>query len=242
MALADLFVEDDLNISVDPETYEDQSNPAPPAPGTYSVVVLGKLRQKTEKDGQPVLTDGKYPIFTIDRVKIVEPADSEREFGLFADVRTKPFERRGTVVSDVGDIVRAMDQTRKCSGMAEGVGALEEGVDTNTPFKVQLEWEAFDSKFCQEEFAKLGIDSTQRGASKKAIDAGLITKEVSNAIYKKARLGTKAFPVIEKNGQLVRQGWTYGPSGEKLDARIRVQRYIPSLDDAVLGPAKLKAN
>ncbi len=238
MALADLFVEDDLDVSCDVDTYQDQQNPAPPLPGNYKMVVVGKPALRMGKDGKPQLTDGKFKTLTIQRAKIVEPVEAEKEFGIFADLRTKPFDRFGTVASDIADITRSMDQTRGWSGLAEGVALLEELIDQSTPFTVQLAWEAYDGAFVEQAFDALGIS---KGSEKKALASGQISKSAYDAIYKKARLGTKDFPVITKaDGTLTLSPSAKGPSGATLEARAKIKKFFPSLEPTNLGPFRLK--
>lgn len=238
MSLAELFVEDDLEISVDPSTYQDQVNPPPPAPGNYRMIVLGGLQQRKDKNGQAVLTDGKFPVLTIQRAKIVEPVEQEKEFGLFHDLRTKPFDRFGTVVSDLGDIIRSMDQTRGWSGLHEGVGLLEELIAQNTPFTVQGAWNAYDGAYVEAQFTALGIS---KGSEKSALLAGQITKEAYNAIYKAARLGTNDFPIkVNADGVKYRSQVGVGKSGQNLEAKFQIRKFFPSLETVALGPYRIK--
>lgn len=236
MSLAELFVDDDLSIAVDPETYQDQTNPPPPLPGNYRMIVVGgKVEQRKDKNGNPIVTDGKFPVFTIVRAKIVEPVDAEKEFGLFHDIRTKPYDRHGSVVSDVGDIVRSMDQTRGWQGLAEGVGLLEELIAQNTPFTVQLKWGAYDSDYVEQAFLAAGI---AKGSEKAALANGLITKEAYSAIYKAARLGTNDFVADGKGG---RRPVAVGKSGKTLEARAQIGKFFPSLSpDVPLGAFRVK--
>lgn len=234
MSLAELLVSDDLDISVDPETYQDQVNPAPPLPGNYRMVVLGKIEQRKDKAGNAIMTDGKFPVFTIMRAKIVEPVECEKEFGLFHDLRTKPFERFTHVVSDIGDIVRSMDQTRDWRGLAEGLNILEELVATNTPFTVQGAWSGYDAAYVEAAFLEAGI---AKGGEKVALASERITKDAYNAIYKKGRLNTNDFKADGKGG---RMQVATGPSGASIEARFQIRKFIPSLETTALGPFKVK--
>lgn len=238
MSLVELLTVDDLDIAVDPETYQDQVNPAPPLPGNYRLVAT-KIEPKKDKNGEVILQDGRFPIFTIQRAKIVEPTDAEREFGIFHDLRTKPFERVGAggskhVVTDIGDIIRSMDQSRQWKGLQEGVTALEELFGQNANFRIQAAWAAYDAAFVEAEFAKLGI---AKDGVKQAIADGMVTKEVANGIYKKARLNTNAFKADGKGGRIP---VAVGPSGNQLEARFTVKRFYPSLDEVVLGAYKVR--
>lgn len=235
MSLSELVVNDDLDISMDPETYQDQANPAPPLPGNYTLVITagdGKtptLTPRKNKAGELILVDDKFPILTAMRAKIVEPEEAAKEFSLFHDIRTKPFDRFGSVVSDVGDLIRGMDQTRGYTGLADGLSVLEELVAQSTPFRVKLTWEAYDGEFVAQEFDRLGV--TKDNAKER------LAKEVYNGIYKKARLKATDFPADGKGG---RQQVATGPSGTKLEARAKITQVFPSAATVNLGQFKVK--
>lgn len=238
MGLSDLYVSDDLDVSVDPETYQDQTNPAPPLPGNYRFV-CGKIVAKTDRNGKAILADDKYPVLTVQRVKIVEPTESEAEFGLFHDIRTKPYDRQGSVVSDLGDITRSMDQTRAWQGLKAGLDTFDELTQGNAPFTAQLAWEAYDGAFVEKSFDDLGIP---KGTEKAALREGRITEPAYKAIYKKARLGTEAFiPYAKADGTVTRKTTAVGPSGNTLEAKAKVKKFFPSLDQTKLGAFAIKA-
>lgn len=230
MSLRELFVDDDLGISQNPETYQDQKDPPPPLPGNYKMVVVGAIVPRKDSAGKLMLTDGQFKTLTIQRAKIVEPVECGKEFGLFADLRTKPFKRVTTDCSDLADFTRSMDQTRGWDGLLEGIDVLEELVGQSTPFTVQLGWEAYDTEFVAQEFDRLGVTKFN---AKMRLDKGVL-----DAIYKKARLGTKAFKPDGLGGLLTT---TQGPSGATLNAKPRVKKWIPSLTEVPLGPFRVKA-
>lgn len=235
MGLSDLIVDDDLEIAMDPETYQDQADLAPPLPGNYRFVVGTGGIQSRMRDGARVITDGKFPVLIVNRFKIVEPADLEREFSIFHEIRTKPFDRYGTVASDLGDITRSMDQSRGWRGLTEGLLVLDELAGNGNPFGAQIKWEAYDSAYANAKFANLGIP---KGSEKAAVAAGTITKAAYDAIYKAARLGNKDFLPNGKGGLL---HMVKGPSGEILTGRAKVQKFFPSNATFKLGPFPVKA-
>lgn len=229
MSLSDLHIGDDLDIAYDPDQYQDQTNPIPPLPGNYRLCVVGKIVPRKDKDGNEVKADGKFPVLTINRAKIVEPSDCEKEFAVFHDLRTKPFDRYGTIVSDIADITRSMDQTRRWGNLTEGLTLLEEMVDSNTPFTVQAKWTAYDGEFVKQEFERLNV--TKDNAKLK------LAKDIYEGVYKKARLTTNAF---RPNGKGGRTHIAQGPSGAMLEARFTIAKFIPSLEVANLGPFTVK--
>jgi hypothetical protein len=216
-AIADLPVVDDLNVPVDPETYQDQQNPAPPKPGNYRLVVT-KQTVRTTKEGKLALTDGKFPTVVLQTASIIEPQENERKFGLFQDVRFKPFERKGaggvaTVASDLYDLLRAYDATVRIEDYDHAKLLLQEYFDQNASFLAQLTWGGYDAQFVKDEFAKIGGKE-------------LATKEVANQIYNTARKRAKDFV---QNGVLVPS--IIGPSGNVIDAKVHIARYYPSTTD-----------
>lgn len=221
-------ITDDLDVNMDPENYQDQASPAPPAPGNYRFVVK-KVEEKKDRDSKVIRIDGKYPIITLQQLEIVEPVEFGRLVSPFHDIKTKPFERFGSLVSEVGDITRAYDQTRGWSGLQEGLALLNEYFDTNATFVANLGWEAFDKAFLDQALAEAGLENTTY--ANRTDDQ----KQVVNALYKKARLRTRSFPVRDGRRIHVAQG----PSGDMLEARPVITRFIPSEEGVKtkLGPS-----
>lgn len=217
-AIADLPVVDDLNVPVSAEDYVNQASPAPAKPGNYRIVVT-KSAVRTNKDNTLLLVDGKFPIIVLEQAKIVEPTDAERGIGLFADVRTKPFERKGAQgqavpASDLYDLLHAFDDSMNIDGFEHAKQLLQQYLDGSTPFYVQIGWTGYDKAFVDSEFEALA----QAGTAKADV-----SKDVSNAIYAKARKGTKDFV---QNGVLSPS--VVGPSGNLIEAKLKLGRYYPS--------------
>jgi hypothetical protein len=235
-SIADLPVVDDLNVPVSSESYADQQNPQPPAPGNYRFQLV-KVEPKTSKAGELILQDGKYPIIVLVQAKIVEPTENERLVGLFQDVRTKPSIRRtpqgDMAVNDFYDLLRAFDASVTIEGFEHGKQLLQQYLDSNATFVGGLGWAAQDFAYIEQEFAKLGV------AEKDYDGRRAVAKDVANAIYNKARLKTKNFMV---NGK--RSASIVGPSGEVIEARPVISRYfstaLSDYDKTVsnLGPFK----
>lgn len=231
-SLLDLPVADDLNIPYSAEEYADQANPQPPAPGVYRFQVL-KSGVRKDKEGKAILKDGKFPILVLERVKIVEPTENEREFGLFGDVNTKPGKRKGAqgqdvAFSDLYDLIRGYDATLAIPSFEEALAILEQQLGSNNSFVAQLTWEGYDSEYVKSQFAAIEAAGTLRKD---------VAKDVSNAIYNKARLRAKDYV---KNG--VRVTSIEGPSGNTIEARPKISRYYASnsrdLEGLKFGPFK----
>lgn len=218
-SIADLPVSDDLNVPVSADDYVDQANPAPAKPGNYRLVI-SKHSVRTNKDNTLMLVDGKFPIIVLEQGKIVEPTENERGVGLFADVRTKPFERKGpggsaVPASDLYDLLRSYDETQNVDGFDHAKSLLQQYLDGNTPFLAQIGWTGYDKDFVEAEFKALGV---MPGG-----DRSGVAKDVANVIYAKARKNTKDFV---QNGTLSPS--VVGPSGNLVEAKLKLTRYFPS--------------
>lgn len=193
------------------DDYQDSSNPPPPAAGNYRLRLLnGEFRK--DDNGQKKLTDGKYPTFVLEKVEIIEPVEAARQVALYADVRSKPFDRNGYPASNFGDLMRALDQTVRFETLGKGFERLRELLGKDTTFVVQLDWEATD----------LDLVKSRREAG----------ETDNNALYKDARVrGQKNFPKLA-NGK-PNHIWTNPASGNSVEARAMIKRYYPSLDTKV---------
>lgn len=199
--LTDIEVGDDLDVSMDNETYQDQANPAPPATGIYNLKALS-LQPRRNKE-QEIILDRGYPIFTIGMAEIVEGLGDgvTRKFGLFHDVKTRPFDRYGTLSSGIGDLTRAYG-TRNWKGLRaddpdSGISVLKEAFEQGFTFAVTLDWEGYDKEFVAAAREQLSIPED-------AEDRDDDQKKVLNAIYNTARVrGMKFFPFNESTGRFI---------------------------------------
>lgn len=255
--LDDLVVGDDLDVSLDNDTYQDQANPAPPVAGNYRLRALS-LDYRKNKAGETVLDGGQFPIFVIGMAEIVEGLvdangqPTTRKVGLFADVKTKSYDRYGTPASGLGDLTRSYG-TPNWRGLQEGINVLKEAFESNALFTAQLDWSVYDKDLPIAAFEQLGI--TPGVASK---DRSEEERKIVNAIYKEARVvGMKNFPFNENTGKFVhvlqRENVDIKlPSGtvtiemdhRALEARPTITRYFPAVEFAAgrvkLGPSKVK--
>lgn len=223
ISIADLPIVDDLDVPVNPDEYVDQANPAPLAPGNYRFTpVSAKPRTKKDSD-ELLLVDGKYPVLVLEQVKVVEPTDNERQAGVFTDIRFKPFTRKGVggrevPASDVWDYIRAFDETITIEGSEHANQLLAQYFEQSAPFLGQISWTGYDKDYVDAEFSKLGASTPEERKN--------VAKDISNAIYKGARLNTKDFV---QNGQL--QQSVTGRSGNTIEAKPKISRVFPSLTE-----------
>ncbi len=226
--LADVEINDDLDVQIDPETYQDQTSPAPPAAGNYRFRVK-KITVRKDKEGNVVLRDGQWPVYTLEQVEIVEPAELTRTVSLFQDMSTKPFDRSGVKVSQVGDFLRAVDQTRAVRGLTAMDEAVSEAAETGAIFSGYLDWNAYDSEFAKGALEAAGLKDT------KFADMDEAEKKLANEIYKKAKVkGMKKFPKLPNGNP--NHVWV-GPSGNSIEGRAEITRFYPSLEEVRLKQA-----
>jgi hypothetical protein len=199
--LSDFAVNDDLDVAMDNETYQDQANPAPPVAGNYRFKIL-TLDKRTKKDGSVVTEGDGFPIFVIGMAEIVEGYkdaqgnETTRKVGLFQDVKTKPYLRQGVPASGIADLTRALG-TESYSRLSEGIERLKEAFETDATFVANLDWSAYDGVFIKAALAQLEIPENKDDRSDDE-------KKIVSAIYNAGRIqGMRFFPVDPNSGKFI---------------------------------------
>lgn len=254
ISLADLDVQDDLDVAMDNDTYQDQVNPAPPVAGNYVSKALKLVPAKT-KEGKPVFenNDKRFPILRLQQLEILEglEGDKTRKVSVFQDIKTKPYDRYGTPASNLGDITRAYG-TDSWQGIPDGLAKLQEAAQLST-FAHQLDWEVQDREFVEAAFQQLNVptDKSQRTEDQ---------KKLVGAIYKASRItGMGKFPYDAQKGRFIhvlqRENVTFqnpvtGANvtievpHRALEARPVITRYFPKADveggRVKIGPLNVK--
>lgn len=258
--LADLEVQDDLNVSMDNETYQDQANPAPPAAGNYGAKIL-KFDARRDKDKKPVFKGGdpRFPVLQIVSAELVEGLGDgvTRKVGLFYDIDTKPFDRFGVPASGLGDITRAYG-TDSWSGIPNGIELLKEAIQGNQLFYAQYDWNVYDKEFVEAAKEQLGLANSTRDSR----DANESEKKLYNAMYRAASVtGMRFFPYNPDTGKFshmfvrgdvqVKNPTTNAivtveVPQRSLEARLTITRFFPKTQAESgrivggIGPAKTK--
>jgi hypothetical protein len=232
MTTTDFLLADDFDLELNPETFIDAPTPLPVIPGTYRVRIES-LKQRKNKAGEPVTRSSKlapgrqFPVYVIEKAHIVEPTENDRDVMLFQDISLAPFMRGGSQpTSTLQDILRSYDVNIAFHTMNEGVQQWLDLVAQKQTFLAYVDWQAYDA-----EYAKAAIADAQ------ALSAGDLAADVKNNIYNKAKVrGYKKFP---KNASgTFSHIWT-GPTGNQVEARATISRWLRSDEDkVVLGPVK----
>jgi hypothetical protein len=251
-SLSDLVdVVDDLDVSVDPDTYQDQASPAPLVAGNYRGRVIDHGPRLDFETKQPKKTPDGYPFYVLNGIELVDGVENApRKVYPFKEIQTKPFERLGVLVSGLGDINRAFDQTRRWSGLKNGLALLNEFLEEGALFTAAYNWEAFDKEFADSAIEQLGhlIENAKTDPKERAL---------RSAIYGAARIQgmNKFLPTrnghpdhMFPRGNVTFKNPTTGAdltvevAPRFLEAKLVITRFYPSGDDKVkLGPFAYKA-
>jgi hypothetical protein len=228
------FHDDEFNF--DPSVYATASAPRAggarvedgplPAPGYYTVrVVSGGL--KRDKETGDIATDknGK-PIFTINRIEVLEPEDAAGSFKLFQSIYTNGFHpknwKTGEVFTNKPKVyefvscLMAIDHTAPTGNFSDNVEALDRLLQSKPTMTVRLTYEATDKSLAQA-LINSGIDK--------------------RAAYKQATLKSKAF----KNDDGTYRTQTPGANGEPVMAELKIAEFVPTSTSVTLGPLPLRA-
>lgn len=210
--LSDMEVNDDLNIALDNDAYQDQASPAPVLYGDYLLKLLSadgakqrdsitpSVYRAGEKKGQQRFKNVKgvaYPVLALGVVEIVEGLGEgvTRKVGLFQDIDTNPYERDGKEVSQLGDLARALGLPNY-SGIREALNLLNEAQQSGATFGATLDWESgFDKAFVDAAFEQLGLPRSYADQTPEQA-------KLANTIQRWAKVtGMRNFPYNEATGK-----------------------------------------
>lgn len=204
----------DLNVDIsvaDPEEYADNARPTFPM-GTYTFKIEN-FDLDRDKEGKPKLTKSGLPIVLLKSLKAVD-GDAEGRFLGYQRIYTTTYTRKNREgkevrVSQLGDLIRAIDKTAPTGTVQDAMNFLERARDMGLTFKAKVNWEAYDKdhfeKLCQERNITDPYSAEGKAARKEATLSG-----------------KKGFPTGEPTAQ--------GPSGATLTANPRLSDFYPSRD------------
>jgi len=199
---------DRLHVDVEvatPEAYVDGSLPMLVPEGMYDLVItdwdVSRNRETKEWDGKAI-------VLQCETLEMGE--DGKPRYIRNLRIWTTTFLRNGVKVSGLGDLLRSIDDTATWTTLTEAGQILQKAMDQRIPFRVKLVWEAFDSVYFNEHG---GGSMVNKSPEQKALRKLATIKGMAN--FRQAPDGTY-LPEVE------------GPSGDILEARITIDRYIPS--------------
>jgi hypothetical protein len=199
-----------------------------PTPGYYRVrVVSGGV--KTNKDTKEMLTDKKgNPIFFVNRIAIVDDGSGQTNngdsYGVFEDIYTNGFQPKNWKTGELiagpktypfCQLLASIDATEVTADFNENIHALAKMLGTNPVITVRLGYKGTDVNYAKAQIAN-GVDK--------------------KAAYKAAELGASAF----RNSDGTWRTEAQGPSGEMVQARLRITEWVPSNQNRDLGPLKMR--
>lgn len=219
-------IDDFADVSLaDASGYQDQTGPAPLAPGAYRVRVEEGGLRKT-KDGELILDNG-YPQVQINKATVVEPEEfAGKVIYPFKNYSLRPVQggaRKGAV--PVVDLLRGFDDSATFVNGKEAIQQLVEQISNGNTLVIGTNWIAKDSEaikdFMDENADENGkLDHVDPEVKKKFFNAAIVR-------------GQKRFPKV--NGNFVPE--ITGQNNTVLEARVDITRIYPSSKEVKkLGP------
>lgn len=192
-----------------------------PVPGYYTVkVVAGGV--KTDRESGALIRDKQdRPVFSIQRIAVIEPAEMAGSVPLFQDIYTNGFQPKNwktgetlpgpktfpfmQALASIDDTLPTTDFNTNCHELANQLGA-------KPSMTVRLGYHATDVDYAKAQIAS-GVDK--------------------KAAYKAAELKPAAF----RNPDGTWRQETMGPSGNLVKAKVRITEWVRSSDTTkTLGP------
>lgn len=230
------FHDDDFNFDpsayagATPRTSGARTEDGPlPAPGYYVVRVSSGGLKKDKETGELVTDKNGRPIFTLNRIEVLEPEDMAGSFKLFQTVYTNGFHQKNWKTGEVFtnkpkvyefvSCLMAIDHTAPTGDFSDNIETLDRLLQSKPTMTVRLTYEATDKALAQALIAS-GIDK--------------------NVAYKQARRSSKDF----KNPDGTYRTQLDGANGEPVMAGLKIAEFVPSHTamNVVLGPLPLRAN
>lgn len=205
MSMTSLSELENLSVDVEvapPAEYVDSGNSLLPE-GMYDLSIEAWDVSRNRETNQP---DGKAFVLTL---KVVGGEYDGRQARNIR-VWTTTYERNGARASQLGDLIRAIDDTAEWHTLADAGALIQKAADQGLTFRAKLKWDAFDLAFYEDRGGKGMVNKSpeQKELRKQASVSGM-------ANFRQAPDGTY-LPEVE------------GPSGNMLEARLSLDRFVPS--------------
>lgn len=208
--LNELNLLDDLDIETAPAgEYADPVGPTPLPKGKYRFRLLDWDFDK-DKDG--TIRNPKQPgvVLTLQ----VADGDYEGRIVRFLRIRSAPFKRGETTVSQLGDLIRAFDATTTYKGKAKFEALARWQADGST-FEAKVDWRGFDIDHYRAVLTEEGF-----GPADKSQEARLAKRKAGDAATIK---GMHRFPQTAQGKYLPT---TEGPSGSEVKAELEIVDFV----------------
>lgn len=246
---ADLELQDDLEVSHNPEEYRDAPLPTPILAGNYAVrVKKSGLKRDFDDETKVVLVKNEdgvptYPVIVINELEVARPEElgGRRIFpGSFGqEFGTKPYMEKDFNTGDefpannLAKMLRSYDASIPFQGLEDGLKTFQRITSEGGLFHVQIEWFAEDRNYIKEQIKQL----------QSALEEGRLSDEEFKKLarevrYKQGRL--EGMNKFVQDGQLV-PFWV-GPSGEEIEARAYIKKFLSTAQRIVLGPKKVRGS
>jgi hypothetical protein len=205
MSITSLSELENLNVDVEvapPAEYVDSGNTLIPE-GMYDLAITEWEPSTNRETKQP---DGKAFVLS---VRVVG-GDQDGRTARNIRVWTTTYERNGAKASQLGDLIRAIDDSAEWSTYAEAAQILQRAMDQGLTFRAKLKWEAFDLDWYRDQG---GDTLTPKSKEQKDLRKQASVSGMAN--FRQAPDGT-FLPEAT------------GPSGNAIEARISLDRFVPS--------------
>lgn len=197
-----------------------------PMPGHYTIKLIAAGVKRDRNTGELLRDKADRPIFQIGRVAVMEPEEnaSVGSFQVWQDIYTNGFQPKnwktgeslpGPKTFPFIEMLRAIDETLPTADFNENVQELAKQLAAKPTMTVRLGYYATDIDYAKAQIAQ-GVDK--------------------KTAYKSAEIPAKAF----KNTDGTYRQATTGPSGNLVQAKVKITAWIPSgkVAGTEMGPYK----
>lgn len=229
MSIQDMTFHND-SFNFDPATLQQKARGGDdgplPTPGYYKVKVVSGGVKKNKETGELILDKKGNPIFYINRIAIMDGGTGQPggSYAIWQDIYTNGFDPRNWKTGEViagpktypfVELLAACDASAPTTDFNENCHELAKLLSANPEITVRL-----------------GYTGTDVAYAKAQMSSGVDKKPA----YKAAELKPAAFRNQDGTWRTTAQG----PSGEMVEAKLKITEFIPSNQTIELGPVKMR--
>lgn len=217
------FQDDSFNYTPAPSAPTGSSEPREarelPPPGYYQVRVLAAGTKVDKQTGKLRMVKDR-PIFTVQKIEILDPVEQHGVHYVWTDVLTAPIDRKdGVRVWPFIEMLEAIDASAVVpNDWRENLLTLERLLTQSPVITVRLGYEAKDREYIDDQLSRATSPEEKRMA------------------WRNGELKLKDF----KNADGSYRTTTIGPSGATVNAELRITGFVSSNKTVDLGPYKPK--